>query len=905
VSAEVADSADAGAEPPIDAVGVRFARDVTLADGSVIHVRPVRPDDRRGVIELHDTLISDTSAYFRFFGIRPHLSDELIDRMTTFEPSSTVSVVAEQAGQIVGHGFYARRARGVAEVAFTVADRMQGLGVGTVLLEDLAVLAKAHGFVQLTAQTLGGNRAMADVFRRVGLATHLRMSDGIVDVEIDLADDEELRRRSDEREWSSQAASMQPYLAPASVVVIGASRDPANPGHRIAAHAHAGFTGLLAVVRPDGESIAGVPGFTSLDKVPFRPELAVVVTPAAVTPDVLEECGAGGVRACVVITAGFSDGGGGAVSDSDLVTIAHRHGMRLLGPNCLGVIAPRVGLNATFASMTVAPGPVAFASQSGGVGVAVMTEAANRGIGMSSFVSLGNRADVSPNDLMCAWARDDSTTAILLYLESIGNPRRFMRIAKAITPLKPVIVLKSGRTSAGRRGAGSHTAALATDDVVVNALLDGCGAIRVESLPAMLDVVQLLHRSPRPRGKRLALVGNSGGPLILAADASEAGGLSVPKLSDELQRRITSIVPNAAATVNPVDLLATVSPASLTSVVDELAASGEVDAVLVASVALDDGDQQRVAAAIAASAAQRDPAIPVAISVAGGTRDPCVGGAVFRYAEGAVRAVVHAVKAAPPAPTPARSARNDVGLDVDWVAARRWVREAIGRAGADGWLSSTDAIEILGMCGITLARSQLVTSAGDAAEAAGAVANESGRVVLKVVLPGLLHKTEAGGVAVVDGPDAARQTVELWTEHFTDMTGVLVQQFVPAVAELLVGAQQDPEAGPLIVVAAGGVEAELLADRAVRVAPLGHEDALRMIDSLRTAPRLRGFRGRPVADRDAVAGVVARLGHLVANVPEVVEIEINPLMASEHGAIAVDVRARLDADAGIAAPLRG
>jgi acyl-CoA synthetase (NDP forming)/L-amino acid N-acyltransferase YncA len=881
-------------------LGSAFERDVTLNDGSVLRIRPVRPEDREGIRRLHDQDLSDTSAYFRFFGARPHLTDSFYDNLTAFDPGSRASLVAVRADRLVGIGSYSwERPRSV-EGSFTVADAFHGLGIGTLLLEDLAVLAREAGYHQMTAHAMAGNRAMLNVFAHVGLRTRRRLEGGIVDLEMDLQDVGGLAQSSDEREWAAQAASMHPFLAPRSVVVIGASRDPASPGHRIAANARRSFTGELAVVRPDGASVAEVPGYTSVGAVPFPVDLAVIAVPPAVAPQVIEECGAAGVKAVVVITAGFSEtGAAGATTDSDLVAIAHRSGMRLLGPNCFGVIAPAVGLDATFDATVPTTGGVAFGSQSGGLGVAVIAEAAERGIGLSSFVSLGNRADVSSNDLLCAWAEDPATRVILLYLESIGNPRRFLRIARHVSATKPIVILKAGRSVSGQRGAASHTAALASDDAAVAALLEAAGVIRVDSLEEMLDVAQLLDRQPAATGNRVALIGNSGGPLILAADAGEARGLCVPTLSEELQAGIRALVPRAAATANPVDLLSTVRPEEVAEVVELVAQSGEVDAVVVTAVGLRPTDDERFDDAL--SRTDEVPPVPVAVSVAGvparAGRRP-----VFRYGESAVDAVAHGLGWA-------RRRRNLIAAteapedQVDWLGVRRLVR---AEAVTAGWLAPDLAEDILAEAGIEQVESGIVRTAEEAAEMAERFETPTGDVVMKAIAPGLLHKSDAGGVILgVRGRAAAAAGFALLAERVPGLTGVLVQTQVPAGPELLIGARQDATAGPLVVVAAGGVEADLIRDRVVRAAPVSMAAAREMLLALRTSARLTGYRGRPAVDLDALAMVVVRVARLVTVVPEVIEFEINPLIAGPEGATAVDVRMYVDRRVLRARPLRG
>lgn len=921
--------------PIVHAVAVTssLARDVTLPDGTVALIRPVQPADRGALAQLHEVGLGDTSAYYRFFGVRPHLSAEFLDHLTTFEPSHRATLVAVVDDQIVAAGSYNRVKVDTAEVAFAVSDRCQGQGIGTVLLEDLAVLARSEGFTQLVAHTLAGNRPMLDVFAHVGLQIRHHLEDGVVDVEMDLHDDADLAQKADEREWAAQAVSMQPYLAPKSVVIIGAGRNPASVGHRIAINAQRHYTGTLAVVRPDGEQIAGIAAYRSVGEVPYEIDLAVIAVPARIAPQVIEECGQAGVRACVVITAGFSETGDGArVTDADLVRIAHRSGMRLLGPNCFGVVASAVGLDATFSIVPVAAGGIAFGSQSGGLGIAVIAEANERGIGLSSFVSLGNRADVSSNDLLCAWADDPNTRVIMLYLESIGNPRRFLRIARHVARHKPIVMLKAGRSTAGRRGAASHTASLASDDAATDALLDAAGVIRVDTLEELLDVAQVLDRQPAPSGPRVALIGNAGGPLILGADAADRAGLHVPTLSDGLRRRISERVPSAAATSNPVDLLATVEPGAVGDVVALVAASGEVDAVVVANVGLRPSDDSSLHVALGAAhpgteAVDAAP-VPIVVSVAGiplSAREQ----AVFRYSENAVRAVGHAYRWR-------RWAAIDAGehgveiSDVDWLAVRRLVR-AEARACRDAstgtsgdvslgtrvqsdtdaerlaWLSPESVERVLRAAGVHLVRSAVARHHDDVNRIATELLTEAGgRLVLKAIVPGLVHKTEAGAVTLnVTTPADAAAVYQTFVDRFPGLAGVLLQQQAADGVELLVGARQDAGAGPLVVVAAGGVEAEMIGDRVIRTAPLSLDAAREAVLALRTAARLTGYRGSPPLDVMAGADAMCRIAKLAAVVPELVEFEVNPLIVSVTGAVGADARVRVRLDDADVRPLRG
>lgn len=455
------------------------------------------------------------------------------------------------------------------------------------LLEDLALIARAAGFRHLVAETLAGNDAMQLVFLTIGLTQRTWYEQGQMHVELDLASEELLEDSAEGRDWTAAVASLRPLLSPAHIVVIGASREPTSVGRIVLANLVSSFTGRVSVVHPTERTVGGVSAVTHVADLDVVADLAVIVVPAASVVSVVGECGRAGVAAVVVISAGFAETGDDGVDrEHELLATARRYGMRVLGPNCLGLVSTHPGLNATFMRQSIAPGSIAIALQSGGVGIVLAAEAARRRLGVSSFVSLGNKIDVSGNDLLRYWADDPSTAVVLMYLESIGDPRRFARITRAVSRRLPIVALKSGRTEAGKRGARSHTAALATDDVAIDALFAYTGVVRANTLDQLLDVAALLAGQPAPSGRRVALVGNAGGPLILAADAASANGLDVVELSEGLQQRLRVLVPDAASTSNPVDLLATVNAGSVQAVLDEIAASGEVDACAVVSVNL-------------------------------------------------------------------------------------------------------------------------------------------------------------------------------------------------------------------------------------------------------------------------------------------------------------------------------
>ena len=532
-----------GAETRLDARTTRllapFTRDVLLSTGRAVRVRPAEPDDVASLQRFYDDL-SDTSSYFRFFGFRPSIPDDEVLRATEQDVGDHVTLVVDANGELIAVGEYHARPGGEeAEVAFAVADAHHQEGVATVLLEDLAGIAREAGFRRLVAETLTGNTGMQRVFRDVGLVHRSWFEDGTVQVNLDLTAEDLLQDRADLRDWRGAVRSLQPILRPEHVVVFGAGRDAGSPGRRILAHLRATFHGTVSVVHPTADNIGNVPATRDVGELEPVPDLAVISVPAPAVAEVVEACGAAGVPSAVVVSAGFAETGvAGVAMQEQVLTAARRHGMRLVGPNCLGVVSTACGLNATFTSQRFRPGGIAIASQSGGVGIAIAAEAERRAAGISSFVSMGNKADVSGNDLLRLWADDDATNVVLLYLESFGDPMRFARIARAVSQRKPVVALKGGNSAPGVRGAHSHTAALAGDSDAVAALFAHTGVIRARTLEELIDVGLLLERQPAPGGRRIAVVGNAGGPLILGADAAYDGGLSVPVLSAELQRQL-------------------------------------------------------------------------------------------------------------------------------------------------------------------------------------------------------------------------------------------------------------------------------------------------------------------------------------------------------------------------------
>ena len=861
-------------------------RDALTSEGRSIHVRPVRETDIAEIERFHKEELSDSSSYYRFFGMRPFLAPELLARWANADGARDATIVATQDGHIVAIALYQHLDDKKADIAFAVADRLQHRGVATLLFEDLVVLARRAGYSEFVASTLAGNRAMSSVFHSAGLHSKSSFDGGLADFVFPLDDVGGMEHAADERDRLAAAASLTAVLEPTHIVVIGASAGRVRPGNVVVRNLRATFSGGLSVVHPTAATIEGLDAYGSIADVPGPVDLVVVATAASTVAQVIDDCGAAGVRAAVILSAGFSEtGAGGAALEAEVLARARDHGMRLVGPNCFGVANPALGMDTTFGSIAMRPGSIAFGSQSGGLGIALLSEVSRRGLGISSFVSLGNKADVSGNDLLCYLSRDPSTKVIALYLESFGNPRKFARLTRLISRDRPIVALKGGRSESGQRGARSHTAALTTNDKVVDALFAHGGVIRARTLEEMVDIVALIDEQSVPRGRRVAIVGNAGGPLILAADAADTSGLTVPVLPDRVQQAIHQIVPDAAATANPVDLLATVTPVQIASVVELLAASGVVDSIVVVTVQLG-------AASVSVPRPQSG-AIPV-VTVSMGSES----GAMFSSPERAVQALSRAADHHEwlVGQSPDAISTDDVAAD---DAAGAAIAGARLHDQADGWLDMATTFATLVDLGVPVPMFDVLH---DRIETAAAFEHCGPSAVMKADAVGVVHKMSAGAVMRgVSSVDDATAGFDRFADLFGDqLRGVLIQNEVESGPELIIGLTQTAAYGALLLVGAGGSHAELLRDQIVLVAPAKRADIVAAIRQLWMGP---------VFDQTGhvaqLADIAYRVGLLAEHVPGLAELDLNPVIASPAGVSVVDARIRLSADTVEVVPLRG
>jgi acetate---CoA ligase (ADP-forming) len=873
--------------------------DVVLRDGSTVRVRPVRDGDREALRAFFDG-VSQDAIWFRFFTMAN--LDWATDWAADVDYRDRFGLVVETGSprQIVAHAVYVRDGD-CAEVAFLVSDAQQGQGIATILLAHLAARAAAHGITTFVADVLPANHRMIAVFRESGFAVDVRRTRDSVRVEFPTSLSPEATARFRERDRTASVAAVAGVLSPRSVVVVGASRRRGTVGGELLHNiVKAGFTGSLYAVNEHGGSIHGITAYRSVSDLPAPVDLAVIVVPAPRVVAVARECVAAGARALVVISAGFAEvGGEGVERQHELLEVCRASGVRLVGPNCLGVLntQPGVALNATFVPRQATPGTIAFLSQSGGLGIAIIEAAARLGVGLSSFVSVGNKADLSSNDFLQYWEQDPATSVALLYLESFGNPRKFARVARRFSHTKPVVAVKSGRSAAGQRGTASHTGALlAASDVTVDALFAQAGVIRTDTLAEMFDVAAFLSKQPVPAGDRVAVLTNAGGPGIVCADACQAAGVQVPEPSGALATLLACHLPQAASVINPIDMIATATAEDYAGTLGRLADSGEFDAILVIFVPPLVTDARDVAQAIRRTAsAHQECAVAAVFMTAQGPpaelSDDALSVPGYQFPEEAARAIAHAARYGAWRARPAGAALT---ADPETVAAGAAVIDA-ELARGPGWMTPQAVDELLTLHGVTQAPARVVGSVN----AAAAAGRELGwPVALKAVAAGLVHKRDAGAVATslrtpAELQRAAKAMQASVTAAGYDVRGFIVQPMISDGVELIVGMVQDTSFGPVLACGAGGTNTELLKDVAVRITPVTDRDAAEMLRALKLYPMLTGYRGSPTCDIAAVETLLVRVSAMVAAHPEIAELDCNPVIVRPDGAIVVDARVRL------------
>ena len=880
-----------------------LSSDVVLRDGSTVRIRPAQPED---LARVQDYLLglSPETRRLRFWTAAVNVG-ELARKIVDVDDRDHLTLLVLRGGddgRMIGGAQFSRIDGGRAEIGMSVADEWQGMGIGSILLGQVAQAAAARGVTILVAEVLPENHGMIGVFRESGFPLSIRALPGTIEIELPVSLTDEAVGQFERRETAASVTAMRTFLSPRSVAVVGASRDRTSIGgqlfHNLLTEE---FHGPVYPVNPKADVVHGVPAYPAIEKVPGPVDVAFIVVPAAFVLQVARECGEKGVRGLVVISSGFAEvGGDGPARQRELVEVCRAYGMRIIGPNCMGIVNtdPQVRLNGTFASIFPPPGRVGFLSQSGALGLAVMQHAVELGLGLSSFVSVGNKADISGNDLVAYWGEDERTDVILLYLESFGNPRRFARLAREVGRRKPIVAVKSGRSAAGARAAASHTGALlAASDVTVDALFRQAGVIRTDTLEQMFDVAELLANQPAPKGDRVAIVTNAGGLGILCADTCDANGLTVPPLSETTKGKLREFLPPEASVENPVDMIASASDEDYGRAIRTVAGDPDVDAMIVIYIPPQVEKAAAIVRAIARAVRDVGGRIPVATTLMAGTEVAAelrTDGAKipsFSFPEQAAIAVARAAayghwRAKPEGIVPRF---DDVRRDEAYAV----IAGALGRGG--GWLTAEELDELLGCYGLPVARSARVTTPEEAGAAAAGLGTT---VALKALGPDIVHKTDVGAVRLgLEGPDeviaAAKEMARRIYEAGLTLEGFLVQEMVSGGVEMLVGVAQDPLFGPVVACSAGGTAAELLRDVSVRIAPITDLDASDMVRSLKTFPLLDGYRGAPKADVGALEEVIHRVSTMVEAHPSIAEMDCNPVMVLPHGAVIVDARVRV------------
>jgi acyl-CoA synthetase (NDP forming)/RimJ/RimL family protein N-acetyltransferase len=864
-----------------DVYPAHWEADVVLSDGATAHVRPIRPDDADRLVAFY-TRVSDESKYYRFFAPYPQLSERDVRLFTNVDHHDRVALIMLSGEDMIAVGRFDRIDRDQAEVAFLVEDAHQGRGIGSVLLEHLAQAARENGIGRFVAEVLPQNRKMISVFADAGYSVGNTFEDGVVHVSFEIHPTEHSLEVMTAREHRAEARSIGRLLTPRSVAVVGASRSRDKVGQTLVRNlVLGGFTGPVYAVNPEAPAIAGVPAYPSVSAIPGEVDLAVIAVPApAVLPAVLE-CATKGVKGLVVVSAGFAETGQdeARARQTELVRLARANGMRVVGPNCLGIVNtdPEYSVNASLARVLPPPGRVGFFSQSGALGIAILETVAERGLGLASFVSAGNRADVSGNDLLQYWQDDPATDVVLLYLESLGNPRKFSRLARRLAATKPVVAVKSGRSTQGVP-LGHSVRRSAAPVAALDALFRQSGVIRVDTLAEMFDVGQLLAYQPLPDGRRVAVVGNSDSIGLLAADAAD----------------------NAALTVvgQPRDLGPSASAADFEQALSAVLDDAQVDSVIVVFVpTIESSRGDEVARALAGVAARSTkPVVSTFLGSRGipeplrvlDERDVAGRGSIPSYpsAEEAARALAQTTQYAEWRRRPQGTVPDIEGCDTD--VARSIVNGVLDGDPRGAELRSDRLRELLGCYGISLLE---MVPAGTVDEAVAAGDRLGWTVVLKATAPHLRARPDLADVwRNIDNADEMRDAWATLSRTLADPAeaGFVVQGMAPPGIPVVVRADEDELFGPVVSFGVSGVPTDLLGDRAYRIPPLTDVDARDMVHEIKAAPLLLGYRGGAVADLSAIEDVLHRVSRLTDDLPEVVDLELNPILVGPKGCAVVN-----------------
>ena len=890
----------AGPEPA-GGTGPEYPRhweaDVLLRDGRSAHLRPIAPADADELVAFYSQ-VSAQSKYYRFFAAVPTLSERDVERFTRVDHRDRVALVMTVAERIIAVGRFDRLgpvgARGgdVAEVAFLVQDRHQHRGIGQLLLEHLAQTGREVGVERFVASVLPENRGMLQVFREAGYQVSRGFEDGVVNLEFRIDPTTTFLGVMQSREHRAEAASVERFFAARSVAVVGASRRQDAVGQALVRNLVLGdYQGRVYVVNPSADAVVGMPAFRSVADIPHEVDVAIVAVPAESVPDVVLDCAQKGVHGLVVVSSGFAETGQeGRERQRQLVRLCRSYGLRLIGPNALGVIntAAEHNLNASLAPVLPPRGRAGFFCQSGALGAAILENVSRRGLGLSTFVSAGNRADVSGNDLLQYWEEDDATEVVLLYLESIGNPRKFSRIARRVSRRKPIVAVKGGRTTQGVP-MGHSVRETETGQAAVDAMFKQAGVIQVDDLDEMFDVAQLVAHQPLPRGGRVAVVGNSDALALLAADAAAANGLEV--------RFVGGLGADATAD-------------DFERALDQAIDDPGVDAVLAVFIPLVNTTGAAVANVLAVVGEQSDKPVLSSFLAAHGVpellRVPDLAGSTagrgsvpsYHSPEAAVRALAKTVEYAAWLARPVDE--GDDPTDADPGRAQQVVVRALLDAREGRALVEEEIAELLAAYGIEMWVRHPVADEDQAVAVTRQVLAEGAEadgVVLKATAERLRHRPDLGHVR--RGLCSEDEVRDAWRAMRTLVgdpaaAGFVVQRNAAAGVPVAVRAVEDPLFGPVLSFGISGAATELLGDYAFRIPPLQRSDAAEMVRDIRAAPLLFGYRGSQPVDTDAVERLLMSVARLKDDLPQVRELSLELVVVGARGATVLTAGARVE-----------
>jgi acyl-CoA synthetase (NDP forming)/GNAT superfamily N-acetyltransferase len=865
---------------------VPLVRDVLLRGGSTLRLQAPTPADFEDIKVFYDGLSSE-SRYLRFHGFGRTDAAARADAEAT--GVDRVALIGRRDGGVVAAASYdGLREPGVAEVAFAVSDDDQGRGIGMRMLEQLAEIAAERGIHRFDAEVMFGNRPMLGVFEHAGFAVRRRGSGGELTVSLDITPTEAVSQRIGERDHFASIASLRAILAPSSVVVVGAASTPGNVGRSVLANIIAGgFQGVVRPVNREGSVVCSMRAARSLGELEVAPELVIIAAAGDQALEFAQEAAAGGARALLVLPAGPKEDGEALLEREErLLEIVRGGGLRMVGPSSLGVIntAAEVSLNATFTGASVRAGGLAICSPSGAVGIGLLGRAAARQLGVSMFASLGSRADVSTNDLLECWEQDERTAAVILYVETFGNPERFTRIARRVSRNKPILVVK-GRRRAERvlSEARSHTAAALRGDAAVDALLQQAGVLRFRGGEELFDAAEFFERQPLPSGRRIGIVSNSAGVATLAADACATRVLEVREASEA---------------PNPLVLGISAGPDQYAASIRELLGDASIDALMVFYVDVHDGDPKAILDATSAVSAGQPKPVVASVLRSDGELPARTGLGVpnYLFPESCAAVLARAAERREWLSRPLGEPPHYP--DLDRPAARAVIASFLDREPAGGWLSLPEAEALLATHGIPVVASHHCRDLERAVAVAAAI---GAPVALKADFAAPAHASDIDAVMLgVRGEPAMRSC---WRElerrvHAAgrEWIGAIVQRLVaPGGADVLVGAIGDPDLGPVLAVGFGGRRAGLGRTAAFRLLPVTDAETDELIDSAEgVVSELNGFRGSAVLDREALRELMLRFSLLLRELPEVVETDLNPVRCMTNGCVVLDMRLRIE-----------